>query len=496
MPRSIPLLQSHVGDCLDFCRSRCKECPDGLMCSSTFPNHYRDFDHTLLAQSRANGSLVVPQIITGEINHSRLANNHEARADNSPLKTSQDYLPLDSLPSSPLNNSQTKSPTIRNGLLLLRSPGAQDLKKKKGWSSPKVPKAVSSVQGSKAENVSTPSKTAETQTHGCVLQSTASDVDDAISYSPLSELPAEGEAKHTGARKTLFDFDPGGRENDRSIAAFSDSDDILFAEFLDDFDEEEEKESPSLNYTQMASASQPSHLETSNKATDTCVKEKPGLSLSVGSSNSSILSPQSIVLERLRDTILETEKSSHQSSSKTNSEMSVSDKTTPQKIPNKAAQSGSLKQTDIAVFFGLKPLPVKETEHVSVAVGEKQAVKTQKKSRQRPGPATTAGSSQAAVATVESEGGSKRTGRKGWRRWSNAAAEEGKYPRCPFYKKIPGTTFVVDAFRYGPIDGISAYFLTHFHSDHYDGLRKTSTLPIYCNKVSHFCVVLFRGALC
>ncbi|KAJ3163173.1 hypothetical protein HDU86_002342 [Geranomyces michiganensis] len=52
---------------------------------------------------------------------------------------------------------------------------------------------------------------------------------------------------------------------------------------------------------------------------------------------------------------------------------------------------------------------------------------------------------------------------------------------CPWFKKMPGTGFTVDAFNFGKIEECTAYFLT----DHYGGLTRSFDYgPLYCSAIT------------
>ncbi|XP_058045267.1 DNA cross-link repair 1A protein isoform X2 [Ahaetulla prasina] len=154
-----------------------------------------------------------------------------------------------------------------------------------------------------------------------------------------------------------------------------------------------------------------------------------------------------------------------------------------------------LKQMDIGVFFGLQPKVKSETtpkknltkERAIVnpaAANENKHIPRKRKAEASVGDSDTVTESSSIKYDTRSDSisGGQRRQKKKYR--ESYPGEDGIKKQCPFYKKIPGTGFVVDAFQYGEIEGCRAYFLTHFHSDHYGGLTKKFTFPIYCNKIT------------
>nr|XP_023652748.1 DNA cross-link repair 1A protein [Paramormyrops kingsleyae] len=495
MPFRILLGQSpqwHVSECLEVSGPK-DECPDGLSCSSTIPSHYRKYSHSQLAHCRAAGDEGVASL-------GGLLEDMPSTSSPTPSPSKQ------SRPDLPVAHASS------NALMCLRSPTVKDIQKKKGWSPSVRGGKTASRQGG---DTSTPSKASRVCDAPVVTPSSLesahhSSGSDDISYSPISSLPTDVEV--VSSRKVLFSSDMTGiKDEDKDSLIQHDSDDDRLAELL----AQQEQDSKVLAETHLqdqgrlvnsltpanylpagttdAGGSHESNAPVLNLKEEGMVSEDPDW-----------CSPQSLVLENLRDHLLSrAEWSSQDNGGEEALELPqglnrIGDMA-PRKTQVKPASS-TLKQTDIGVFFGLKPLKKEEPKpqpEVTPAVENIQQVtpilaggrcagdrRKRKASHSLGDPDAAAQAAESDTVPMAKADRARRPWRKRWARGRASEDDTERVKRCPFYKKIPGTGFVVDAFQYGLIDGITCYFLSHFHSDHYGGLTKHSRLPIYCNKIT------------
>ncbi|NWW36804.1 DCR1A protein, partial [Panurus biarmicus] len=569
MPFSLLLVQTpqwHVYECLETPGPIEKECPDGLLCTSTIPSHYKRYSHFLLAANRAGEYLVNSLGTTVEM---KMTCSTAAKPSCSPSyaeETSWDekasaemkHIPNDDCASMVRNSLQMKS------LNMISETTSFSAGVEKPQQTLQLPQMAddgckfeffdfaSSQESEMGKDLCIEKDTSQPS----LLQSGVDFNDCEISYSPLSTFEeSEEEEKVEVSQNKLFKVQ--NSEEDSNSVAFKTFDGPLLQRkpqherlkmenfitkktlcgeenALNHLDPQQGVAASGSSFaSSYKEAEQPELISYAAKAGATesgdagaCALDSAYLSFTEASSlldredAGSLLTQKSYVLRepsniltpRDKMTASAIEKTAHQESLQTAVEkkgnLSTAAVSFPSPISSKSVPSLSLatkntksspakelKQMDIGVFFGLKP-KAKEERKEEVCLSKKKQISgsvSPNGKRPRHQKRKAEGSVEDVEAVTESSSKNEAIvdvpsgGQRRWRKKFKelpTTGEETSKKYCPFYKKIPGTGFTVDAFRYGEIEGCTAYFLTHFHSDHYCGLTKNFRFPIYCNKVT------------
>ncbi|NWW14326.1 DCR1A protein, partial [Oreocharis arfaki] len=570
MPFSLLLVQTpqwHVYECLETPGPIEKECPDGLLCTSTIPSHYKRYSHFLLAVNRAGDYLVNSSGNTVEMKgmcstavKPSCSSSHAGETSQNEKSSNEiKHVPNDDCASMVRNSPQMKSLNIisestsffagvQKPQQTLHLPQTTDNSCKFEFFD-----FASSQEGETGKGLCIEKDTSQPS----LLQSRVDFNDCEISYSPLSTFEeSEEEEKVKVSPNKLFEVQ-NSEEEDSDSVEFKTLDELLFqrkpqyehrkmgnfvikktlCEEVDTLNHLDPQQGVVASGSSFASsykeAEQPELISSAAKAGTTgsedagaCALDSAYMSFTETSSlldredaaslltqkSSALSEPSNILTHTDKMTSSAIEKTPHQESLQTGAEKKgnlstaavcfpspVSSKSVPSlslaTMNTKTSPAKELKQMDIGVFFGLKPKAKKESKEEACLSEKKQTPISVSPNGKRPRQqkrkaegsvedveaVTESSSKNGAIADVPS-GGQRR-----WRKKFKELPTTGEEPRkkqCPFYKKIPGTGFTVDAFRYGEIEGCTAYFLTHFHSDHFYGLTKNFRFPIYCNKIT------------
>uniref|UniRef100_G1QCL1 DNA cross-link repair 1A protein n=1 Tax=Myotis lucifugus TaxID=59463 RepID=G1QCL1_MYOLU len=561
MPFSALLGQTprwHVFECLDSPPLSETECPDGLLCTSTIPSHYKRYTHLLLAQSRAGHSpLSSPSHGVGgsfsETNSGFLCSLEESWSPDQKQTENFKHVSIDPLfVTQCLKKSQSPTETKKK---ISSSTNIQ--------TSQRAPQATQCVHDDKLVGAGWPlagrldSQNNSGHTNLLWPENDLSDCE--ISYSPLQsdEETYDIDEKLDDSQQELF-FTESSKDgsleaDDNSCTLFKNVHCPLLrsqqesGSEMNSFLTQERYNEELYTYSTLNDPSQllfPSEgiilchdpaysddgfllfppalaggLASSSCQATTAKPDEPEVHASPSNKQKQIIEASAVynhislpLLKSKMPKPFESQAqggclSSHPTQSKIRelSSKSLSTKNNANSacscrkaLGGIATQTSTkvMKQMDIGVYFGLPP---KRKEEKSVGESALEGMNSspvvspnKKRPRQCKRKAENSLSDSELDAKNLSENwqsvepSSKRARHQRKRLKKSDSPQEGELRKrtCPFYKKIPGTGFTVDAFQYGVVEGCTAYFLTHFHSDHYAGLSKNSTFPVYCSEIT------------